>query len=64
MKIERKGEIFLLISLSVRIVVIHLRRQKKNRRKNDEQRVAYYSRGGPSNSWQVRENGVKVLRNQ
>ncbi len=29
MKIERKGEIFLLISLSVRIVVIHLRRQKK-----------------------------------
>ena len=62
MIIERKSEIFLLISLSVRIVVIHLRRQKQT--ENDEQRVAYYSRGGPTNYWQVRENGVKVLRNQ
>ena len=28
---------------------LHLQRQTKQRNENDKQRVAYYSRGGPSN---------------
>lgn len=41
---------FLLNPLRISIIVLHLQRQTKNKdiRKDDEQCIAYYSRGGPS----------------